>query len=142
MARQDDLLRRAGVQQEPRAVQQMTLAADQFIVARPVVGAPPTNGRAEAASGRTIIAGYHWFNDWGRDTMIALPGLTLATGRPEDAACDRARYVDLRRGFRMHCRAGPMGPHQRGCTSDPHWLGRLYDARSAARERLHRRGLS
>jgi len=86
MARQDDLLRRAGVQQEPRAVQQMTLAADQFIVARPVAGAPPTNGRAEASSGRTIIAGYHWFNDWGRDTMIALPGLTLATGRPEDAA--------------------------------------------------------
>ena len=34
---------------------------------------------------RTIIAGYPWFTDWGRDTMIALPGLTLATGRTEDA---------------------------------------------------------
>jgi predicted glycogen debranching enzyme len=34
--------------------------------------------------GKTIIAGYHWFNDWGRDTMISLPGLTLATGRPAD----------------------------------------------------------
>src|SRR5437764_8616658 len=82
MARQDDLLRRAGVQQEPRAVQQMTLAADQFIVARPVVGAPPTNGRAEASSGRTIIARYHWFNDGGPDTVNAPPGLTLALGRP------------------------------------------------------------
>jgi predicted glycogen debranching enzyme len=33
-----------------------------------------------------VIAGYHWFNDRGRDTMISLPGLTLSTGRPEDAA--------------------------------------------------------
>jgi predicted glycogen debranching enzyme len=46
-------------------------AANQFIVDR---------GRD-----KTIIAGYHWFSDWGRDTMIALPGLTLATGRFEDA---------------------------------------------------------
>src|SRR5262249_35985634 len=33
----------------------------------------------------TVIAGYHWFSDWGRDTMIALPGLTLATGRSDAA---------------------------------------------------------
>lgn len=48
------------------------LAADQFIVRRD-------------NDFKTIIAGYHWFTDWGRDTMIALPGLTLATGRFEDA---------------------------------------------------------
>ena len=46
-------------------------AADQFIVQR---------GKLNS-----VIAGYHWFSDWGRDTMIALPGLTLATGRPEIA---------------------------------------------------------
>ena len=45
-------------------------AADQFIVSRP---------------GKTIVAGYPWFTDWGRDTMISLPGLCLATGRPEVA---------------------------------------------------------
>jgi predicted glycogen debranching enzyme len=47
-------------------------AADQFIVQRNNDFKP-------------IIAGYHWFTDWGRDTMIALPGLTLATGRFDDA---------------------------------------------------------
>ncbi|HEX4946044.1 MAG TPA: amylo-alpha-1,6-glucosidase [Blastocatellia bacterium] len=46
-------------------------AADQFIVAR--------------GAQKTVIAGYHWFSDWGRDTMIALPGLTLATGRADIA---------------------------------------------------------
>ena len=52
-------------------IQSLAMAADQFIVSR--------------AEQKTIIAGYHWFGDWGRDTMIALPGLTLATGRPEIA---------------------------------------------------------
>jgi len=52
-------------------VQQLTVAADQFIVQRGEM--------------HSIIAGYHWFADWGRDTMIALPGLTLATRRPEIA---------------------------------------------------------
>ncbi|MDF5710286.1 MAG: amylo-alpha-1,6-glucosidase [Nostoc sp. S4] len=57
--------------QAPDWVQQLVLAADQFIV--------------ERQGGKTIIAGYHWFTDWGRDTMISLPGLTLATNRPEIA---------------------------------------------------------
>ncbi|MFZ1948105.1 MAG: amylo-alpha-1,6-glucosidase [bacterium] len=47
-------------------------AADAFIVRR-------------SSEGRTVIAGYPWFTDWGRDTMISLPGLTLAAGRPDDA---------------------------------------------------------
>jgi predicted glycogen debranching enzyme len=57
----------------PDWIRQLTLAADQFIVRR-------------AGAGHTVIAGYPWFSDWGRDTMIALPGLTLATGRRDVAA--------------------------------------------------------
>src|SRR5262249_396869 len=57
-------------------LRQLALAADQFIVKRPLVGAPDAH---------SIIAGYHWFGDWGRDTMISIPGLALATGRPEFA---------------------------------------------------------
>jgi predicted glycogen debranching enzyme len=58
----------------PAWLRQLVLAADQFIVKRTL---------PEQPDGHTIIAGYHWFNDWGRDTMIALPGLTLATGRAD-----------------------------------------------------------
>lgn len=60
----------------------LTLAADQFIVKRTVPKVLPTGADLEGA---TIIAGYHWFTDWGRDTMISLPGLCLGTGRYEDA---------------------------------------------------------
>ena len=51
--------------------QTLTVAADQFIVSR--------------GDQKTVVAGYHWFSDWGRDTMIALPGLTLLTGRHDVA---------------------------------------------------------
>ncbi len=66
----------------------LMLAADQFIVKRAL---------PEQPQGRSVIAGYHWFADWGRDTMIALPGLTLTTGRPEVARqilLAFSRYVD------------------------------------------------
>ncbi len=68
----------AGADVDDPLVRQLVLATDQFIVARQVPG--------EATVGRSVIAGYPWFNDWGRDTMIALPGLCLATGRGDDAA--------------------------------------------------------
>ncbi|HEY9827720.1 MAG TPA: amylo-alpha-1,6-glucosidase [Stenomitos sp.] len=72
----------------PSWMAQLVLAADQFVVARPTVSHP---------DGQTIIAGYPWFSDWGRDTMISLPGLALTTGRPELARsllCTFAQYVD------------------------------------------------
>ena len=75
-AHERQLLARAA-QLTPLPRPQLVLAADQFIVRRQT----PTDD-----DGRTIIAGYPWFGDWGRDTMISLPGLTLDTGRPEIAA--------------------------------------------------------
>lgn len=72
----------------PEWIQQLVLAADQFIVNRPLADDP---------DGKTVIAGYPWFGDWGRDTMISLPGLTVAAGRPELAGkiiSTFARYLD------------------------------------------------
>lgn len=70
----------------PQPLRQLILAADQFVVRRPTRRDP---------QGMSIIAGYHWFSDWGRDTMVALPGLTLATGRPEVAASILRTYAQF-----------------------------------------------
>ncbi len=73
--RQAEIARRSAVAASaPSAhplIAALTAAADQFLVAR--------------ESGSTVVAGYHWFVDWGRDTMISLPGLALVTGRHEEA---------------------------------------------------------
>ncbi len=64
-------------------VRSLVAAADQYIVAR--------------GEGKTVIAGYHWFSDWGRDTMIALPGLTLVTNRADvtrQILLEFARWLD------------------------------------------------
>ncbi|MGH2502671.1 MAG: amylo-alpha-1,6-glucosidase [Ktedonobacterales bacterium] len=69
----------------------LVLAADQFLVARPEIRLPVPAPREssvtsdDGAPGVTVIAGYPWFTDWGRDAMIALPGLTLVTGRYAEA---------------------------------------------------------
>lgn len=75
-------------QPTPQWMNTLVLSADQFIVDRPTTAFP---------EGKTIIAGYPWFGDWGRDTMISLPGLTLAIGRPSLARSilrTFAGYVD------------------------------------------------
>jgi predicted glycogen debranching enzyme len=77
-----------GASVAPTWIRQLFLAADQFVVKRSL---------PEEPDGKSITAGYHWFGDWGRDTMIAIPGLTLTTGRPEVAKkvlLAFARYVD------------------------------------------------
>jgi len=76
------------VKKAPDWVRQLVLAADQFVVKRPLTDVPHAH---------SVIAGYPWFSDWGRDTMIALPGLTLATGRADMARNilrTFARFVD------------------------------------------------
>lgn len=109
-----------GRKEPPGWINQLVLAADQFIVNRTVTSpaglnqpSQPAEGKSPAAEallvgkaglvgetvlvGKTILAGYPWFSDWGRDTMISLPGLTLTTGRSEIARLilrTFAQYVD------------------------------------------------
>jgi predicted glycogen debranching enzyme len=76
-----------------------TFAADQFLITP--AGRVEEAARARAAGDevRTVIAGYHWFTDWGRDSMICLEGLTLVTGRYTDAR-------SILRTFATHVRDG------------------------------------
>ena len=94
--RLEQLVSMASDLQKDDFAKQLQLASDQFIV-QP--GARPEEQALAQASGeqaRTIIAGYHWFGDWGRDTMISLEGLTLSTGRPQETRAilrTFARYI-------------------------------------------------
>ena len=70
---------------------QLGLAAEQFRVARRTPGESPRSPQ------RTVIAGYHWFTDWGRDTMISLPGLAMRPGMLWEARAvldTNIRYLD------------------------------------------------
>jgi predicted glycogen debranching enzyme len=81
---EDEIKRRRNIAKtRTELVEALTAAADQFVVARERC--------------KTVIAGYHWFSDWGRDTMIALPGLMLVTGRSQMAQSvllEFAKHVD------------------------------------------------
>ncbi|MBV9771122.1 MAG: glycogen debranching enzyme family protein [Bryobacterales bacterium] len=65
---------------------ELVWAADQFLITPAGRTDDATRARAVGDEVRTVIAGYHWFTDWGRDTMISLEGLTLSTGRYAEAA--------------------------------------------------------
>lgn len=88
--RQAALLTEARVERAPAPIQHLVLAADQFMVRRRDGGAP---------DGASVIAGYPWFSDWGRDTMLSLPGLCLATNRQREAR-------EILRTFARHLDAG------------------------------------
>ena len=77
-ARQEDdaAIKKAGVDSADSISGRLVIAANQFIVDRV---------HPDGTTGKTVIAGYPWFTDWGRDTMISLPGLALETGQPEIA---------------------------------------------------------
>jgi predicted glycogen debranching enzyme len=64
---------------------ELVLAADQFLITPMGRTADQVRARAVGDEVRSVIAGYHWFTDWGRDTMISLDGLTLCTGRFREA---------------------------------------------------------
>ncbi len=87
------VLDQATMSGEPAEIRQMVLAADQFVVRR--------QAQDSGKHLLSVIAGYPWFADWGRDTMIALPGLILACGRHLDAA-------DILRTFRQFVDRGML----------------------------------
>jgi len=64
---------------------ELVLAADQFVITPTSRREDAARARAAGGDVRSIIAGYHWFTDWGRDTMISLEGLTCVTGRHVEA---------------------------------------------------------
>jgi predicted glycogen debranching enzyme len=88
----------------------LVLAADQFIINPATRVADQARVLASGDEPRTVIAGYHWFTDWGRDTMISLEGLTLSTGRNREAG-------NILRTFAAYIRDGlipnmfPEGAH-------------------------------
>ncbi|HKP13762.1 MAG TPA: amylo-alpha-1,6-glucosidase, partial [Blastocatellia bacterium] len=82
------LVARGGGAEIDATAAELVLAADQFIITPAGRVRDQTRARAAGDEVRTVIAGYHWFTDWGRDTMISLEGLTLATNRTV-----QARYI-------------------------------------------------
>ncbi|MBV8335504.1 MAG: glycogen debranching enzyme family protein, partial [Alphaproteobacteria bacterium] len=115
----------------PDWITQLLLAADSFVCARPLPDHP---------AGRSVIAGYPWFGDWGRDTMISLPGLTLATGRRElarDILLTFAHHVD--RGMLPNVFPGAGGKPEYNTVDAGLWFieaWRAYIEESNDRERL------
>jgi predicted glycogen debranching enzyme len=81
------LLAIAGPVVEDSLAAELVLAADQFVITPAGRAEEAARARAAGEEVRTVIAGYHWFTDWGRDTMISLEGLTLTTRRYREAAC-------------------------------------------------------
>ncbi len=79
------MLSRAVPEARDGVAAELVLAADQFLIAPVGRVADAARAYAEGDEMRTVIAGYHWFGDWGRDTMISLEGLTLTTGRHLEA---------------------------------------------------------
>ena len=84
-ARRHALLAQAELLDAAPEIQSLALSADDFIV---------TRARAKPGVGRSILAGFPWFEDWGRDAMLALPGLLLETRRFDDAKLVLETFLD------------------------------------------------
>jgi predicted glycogen debranching enzyme len=99
LERRRRLVASADVAAREGAGAELVLAADQFVVTPAARVADTARAWALGTEVRTVIAGYHWFTDWGRDTMISLEGLTLTTGRYREAGA-------ILRAFAQHVRDG------------------------------------
>jgi predicted glycogen debranching enzyme len=109
--RRRQLLVRAEIREITPLEAQLIFAADQFIIRPQSRIADQVRAHAAGDDPRTVVAGYHWFTDWGRDTMISLEGLALATGRYREAG-------SILRTFGSYVRDGlipnmfPEGEHE------------------------------
>jgi predicted glycogen debranching enzyme len=83
--RRTRLLVAAGNPDPASLTAELVLAADQFVIKPATRTADTARAKAAGENARSVIAGYHWFTDWGRDTMISLDGLALSTGRAAEA---------------------------------------------------------
>jgi predicted glycogen debranching enzyme len=79
------LLRSAPEEARSGIAAELVFAADQFLITPVGRTADAVQAHSIGDEVRTVIAGYHWFTDWGRDTMISLEGLTISTGRTREA---------------------------------------------------------
>jgi len=96
------------------AIAALTSAADKFIVRRAMPG---------GGTSATVIAGYPWFSDWGRDTMICLPGLLLATGRFEEARQTLETFATMcRDGLLPNCFDDATGAADYNTVDAPLWF--------------------
>ncbi len=110
--RQQDLVARAGSPKDPRLAALAT-AADAFVVRR----------KAGIQDLATLIAGYHWFGDWGRDALISLPGLAIETGRLDVAEkVLRAFAAEVRDGLVPNCFAEDSGRPQYNTVDASLWF--------------------
>lgn len=115
-----------------RAMSMLEAAADQFIVTR----AHPDG----STRGTSIIAGYPWFSDWGRDTFISLPGLLLCTGRFHEARRTLESFASLRsRGLIPNCFDNGSGVPEYNSADAPLWF--VHAACAYHRETKDRQGL-
>jgi predicted glycogen debranching enzyme len=85
LARRRRLVEQAAPAARSGFAAELVLAADLFIFSPAARVGDEARARAHGDEARSVIAGYHWFTDWGRDTMISLEGLTLVTGRHAEA---------------------------------------------------------
>ena len=99
LERRSRLLIAAGGPLPESLTAELVLAADQFVIKPATRTADTARAHAAGENARSIIAGYHWFTDWGRDTMISLDGLALSTGRAAEAR-------DTLMTFAQHLRDG------------------------------------
>jgi glycogen debranching enzyme len=107
-----------GEQSDLDRLARLAEAADDFVVRR-----GPLEPSASKASQTSIIAGYPWFSDWGRDSMIALPGLLLATGRLDEAHQVLSAFAQRRRhGLIPNCFDDATGQAQYNTVDASLWF--------------------